>query len=244
VTEDSAAGGGDDALGDFLARNRITLRIGSHLLKPGPRLWDRIRAAVEQSNEPRRFHGLPDELNAELLDPARVEAFLRYLPSIDPATTERLADRILYLNAPELGLGLGSPYLAGTIARRFELSVPAVALGRLLLPRLNASIDVSNVTARIAELERTLGKFNEQVTSLEDRLRQIDTDQNPDSYVQLANQLGDAKYRRHQASIVWRNLLRAAAVTLPGDAQLASEARAADQAVQRFAVPPRCGNDD
>ncbi|HEY7115808.1 MAG TPA: hypothetical protein VH475_04425 [Tepidisphaeraceae bacterium] len=243
MTGTDAAAGPDDRLSEFLAGNHITLRIGSEQLAPAAGLLDRVSTAVERANRARRFDQLPDALNAELLDPAKVQAFLRNLPSLDAATIERLRDRVLYLNAPELALGTGSAATAAALSAGYTLSVPAADKGRVVLPRLNCDVNIQAVLSRAADARRAVEQFHRQASQQEDDLQQVDTDQDPQGYVRLANQLGETKYRRAQAAIVWKNLVSAASAANPADRELSTQAAAAAQAAREFAVPPRHGAD-
>jgi hypothetical protein len=225
---------------DHLARHHITLRVGSELLPPTtPDLPASLRAAIDRHNASRRFPDLPDDLNAELLDPEKTLAFLRALPAQDAATTKQLEDRTLYLSAPDLGLSPATAYTPATLAAGYTLSVPAADKGRPVLPKLQAPVDVPATLPRIAAARRAVEQYDRQARQLETQLQQIDTDQHPDDYVRLANTLAEAKYRRFQSAITWRNLATAAATTDPHNATLKTESTTAHQSAQQFTVPPR-----
>jgi hypothetical protein len=50
----------------------------------------KILVAVESNNQANRLPGLEDELNPTVLDPARVEVFLKKLPILNPETLASL----------------------------------------------------------------------------------------------------------------------------------------------------------
>jgi hypothetical protein len=235
----SNASGPETRLAEFLSRHAITLRVGSEKLPPGPDMLHRVRAAVERANASRRFDGLPDELNAEQLDIAKVEAFLAALHTLDDEITKALAARVLYLNAPNLGLGIASPYSAATLAAGYELKVPAAQPGAIVQPSLTAAIDPQALAPRIAAAKRASDEYNARVRELERAVEQIDTDRDPDKYVKTAAELGGAKYRRFQAASVWRGLATAVYNANSNDPASAAAWREASAAAERYVAPPR-----
>jgi hypothetical protein len=227
------------ALTDLLARRRISLRLLTDTIAPGLNeddLAHRLADGIARSNRSRAFDGLTDDLNPELLDPARIDAFLGGLPGLDDAALTRLDGRTLYLGAPNLGLQLTSPYTATDLAAGYALALPAVAPGALVMPVLRANLNLPDVLARADDARKAVGEFDWQVNDWERSLREIDPDRDPDGYVAMSNKLADAKFRRYSAAIVWRNLLAAAAARDPAHAAAAS---AAEATVVTYAVPPR-----
>jgi hypothetical protein len=229
----------DTPLAEFLARHAITLRIGSEKLPPGPDVLRRVPEAVGRANESRRFVDLPDDLNAELLDAEKVEAFLAALPTLGDDVTAALAGRVLYLNAPNLRLGIASPYFAAALAAGYKLKVPAVQPGAIVQPSLTASIDPQALLPRSAAARRATEEYNARVRELERAVEQIDTDRDPDKYAEAAAELGRAKYRRFQAASVWRGLATAVYSANSEDPATAAAWREASAAAERYVAPPR-----
>jgi hypothetical protein len=229
----------DARLGEFLSRQSITLRVGSEELLPGPDVLRRVREAIERANESRRFDGLAGEFNAELLDAAKVEAFLDALPALGDEEVAGLAGRVLYLNAPSLRLGIASLYSVAALAAGYKLSVPAVQPGGIVQPTLKASIDPEALARRAAAAKGATEAYNARVRELERAVEQIDTDREPDKYVDVAAELGRAKYRRFQAASVWRGLATALYDATPDDPPTAAGWREASAAAERYVAPPR-----
>ena len=227
------------ALTELLARRRVSLRLLTDTIAPGlspADLAHRLSDAIARSNRSRAFDGLTDDLNPELIDPVRVDAFLRGLPGVGDALLASVDGRTLYLGAPDLGLQLTSPYTAADLAAGYALSVPSVAPGALVMPTLRANLNLPDVLARSDDARKAVGEFDWQVNDWERALREGDSDRDPERYVALSNKLADAKFRRYSAAIVWRNLLAAAAAHDPAHAAAAS---AAEAAVGAYAVPAR-----
>lgn len=224
---------------DLLARRRITLRLLSDTIAPGlsaPDLAARLADATARANRARAFDGLPDDLNPELLDPARIDAFLRGLHRLPDATLAALDGRSLYLGAPDLGLQLTSPYSPADLAAGYALTVAAAPPGGLVMPVLRAILNLPDVLARADDARKAVGEFDWQVNDWERSLREIDPDLDPDGYVRVSDKIADAKFRRYSAAMVWRTLLAATAAQDPAHADAA---RAADAAVAEYAVAPR-----
>ena len=74
----------------FLAKYQITIQVGFISIPPNHDTLRKILVAVESNNQANRLPGLEDELNPTMLDPARVEVFLKKLPILNPETLASL----------------------------------------------------------------------------------------------------------------------------------------------------------
>ena len=114
----------------FLAKYQITIQVGFISIPPNHDTLRKILVAVESNNQANRLPGLEDELNPTMLDPARVEVFLKKLPILNPETLASLEKRFLYLNSIQSELSFSSPITVENLRQKYSLLISQVAVGQ------------------------------------------------------------------------------------------------------------------
>jgi len=224
---------------DCLAQYQIIVRVGYTEVQPATGAWSRIESAVEQSNKAARLEGLEDDLNPEVLDAAKIEAFLGGLPDLPDETLSKLQERVLYLNAPTLFLGTATAITCEALGRGYSLSVPGGAPGELVQPTLSAQIDETRAQALANRARKATAEFNEQVQRLESRV--ADLGEESKELAGALRELSVARSKRFAASMVWRDNSVALAEANPEDRELAADAQEAKKAVAEYVSPPWIG---
>lgn len=226
-------------LDDYLIKNHITLRVGYVQIEPGSDTISRVRLAIEKNNQEVGLEGLEDNLNPEILDSGKVEAFLRKLPTLQNEALNKLQDRVLYLNAPTLSLGITTSLTAEIIEKGYSLTVPSVAVGGIVQPTLNAPVDKTRAQDLIKRAREASSLFNQRVEGLELALANLHDDS--EERGRLLSKLSHGKWQRFAVSIVWRDNSIALAKDEPENQQFKKEAEKAKEAALRYVSPPWTG---
>lgn len=79
-----------------------------------------------------------------MLDPARVEVFLKKLPILNPETLASLEKRFLHLNSIQSELSFSSPITVENLRQKYSLLISQVAVGQMVKPTLQAEIAVDH----------------------------------------------------------------------------------------------------
>lgn len=211
----------------YVRSHGVTLMIGRTTIAPADFAPPSVLQEVERFNASTRLVGLPDELQPELLDPAKVAAFLQALPQLDAASTARIARQTLRLNMPGMRqLGAASAALPGAGMQLQALERndnPGLAPVRLAAP-----IDADAARARIKlarqaveERDLKLGAGQPQVPAGPDK--------------------GLLQQQRRAAAMAWAELAGQLA-RVPGAAAEASrEGDLARKALAASSVAPAAG---
>lgn len=224
---------------DCLAQHQIIVRAGYTVVQPTSGASSRIESAVEQNNQAARLEGLEDDLNPEVLDPDKVEAFLLGLPGLPDETLGKLRDRVLYLNAPTLFLGTATAITAHTLGQGYSLAVPESAPGGLVQPTMSAEIDKALAQDLTGRAREATALFDQQVKELESRVAGLGQDS--EELGSVLRELSLARSKRFAASMVWRDNSAALAQADPDNRELAAEAKRAREAAAEYVSPPWIG---
>lgn len=212
---------------------QITVRIGYAEIGPEPEVGLKVKAAVEENNQKARLEGLEDDLNPEIIDLAKVEAFLLGLPKLPEETLEQLRGRVLYLNAPTLYLEAASAVTVETLSQGYTLVVPQVARGGIVQPTLKAAIDKSRAQDLVNRARPATTAFNLEVEKLEATVSE-------DSASGL-RQLSLARSQRFAVSIVWKNNSLALLQAEPANEIFKADFKQAEKAAAEYVAPSWIG---
>ena len=206
--------------------DQITLRIGYTEIKLEPDIDLRIKAAVEENNQKVRLEGLEDGLNPEILDLAKIEAFLQGLPKLPEDVLDQLRGRVLYLGAPTLDLGTATAVTVETLKQGYSLTVPQVAQGGIVQPTLKVAIDKSRAQDLVKRARSATVAFNQEVEKLESTI-----DKNSSSDL---HKLSLAKWQRFAVSMVWRDNSLALAEAEPANEIFKADVEKAKEAATKY----------
>ena len=212
---------------------QITFRIGYTQIEQGPDVGLKVKAAVEENNQKARLEGLEDDLNPEILNLAKVEAFLQELPKLPKEVLEQLQGRILYLNAPTLKLSTATAITVETLKQGYSLTVPEVAQGEIVQPTLKAAIDKTRAQDLVERARLATAAFNQEVEKLEATV-------DKDSALGL-RQLSLARSQRFAVSMVWKNNSLALLETEPANEILKADAEQAKETAAEYVAPSWIG---
>jgi len=224
---------------DCLSKYHLILRAGYAQIEPTSGILAKVRSAVEENNQAARLEGLEDELNPEVLDSAKVEAFVRGLPDLPDDALDRLRDRVLYLNAPTLSLAPFTAITAEALDGGYSLTVPESPPGGLVQPVLEAEIDRSRARQMIERAREATSLFDQEVKQMESQVAGLDKSSKERSAA--LDQLSLAQWKRYAASMVWRDSSSALAEAAPEDRELAAEAQRAQEAAAEYITAPWVG---
>jgi len=213
--------------------SQITLRIGYTEIELKPDIDLKVKAAVEENNQRARLEGLEDDLNPEILDLAKIEAFLQGLPKLPEEVLDQLRGRVLYLGAPTLDLGTATAVTVETLKQGYSLTVPQVAQGGIVQPTLKAVIDKSRAQDLVKRARSATVAFNQKVEKLEATVSK-------DSAFGL-RQLSLARSQRFAVSIVWKNNSLALMRAEPKNEIFKADAKQAEEAVAKYVAPSWIG---
>jgi len=222
---------------ECVAKYHIVLRAGYTEVEPTSGTLAEIESAVERRNQRGRLEGLEDDLNPEVLDPAKVEAFLARLPSLPDETLEKLRDRVLYLDA--LPLKHSGAITVETLKKGYYLTVPESAPGELVQPTLHAEIDKVRAQDLVKRAREATALFDQEVKERESKVEAL-----PKSSKELSAALGQlslARWKRCAASMVWLDNSADLAKTDPANAELQAEAKQAQEAAAEYLTAPWVG---
>ena len=211
----------------------IKLRAG-HAVVDGQAWRAEWPALIEQSNRQARLEGLPDHLNAEIIDPAKTGAFLAALAKLPGAVLRPLAGKTLYLNYPGLMLGASAPTRAATFAQPFDIEIADVQ-GDVVLARLVLGVDCDLARARAAEARECIRSADAEVKALEAQLPAAS--QTPDKEREVLLSLSAARRRRFAIAQVWRQNAEAWLRCSETDSAAKADLEAAASAVTSYVVP-------
>lgn len=208
ATRPSSSGGG------------LRLRIGSETV--GVASADAVAAAAAKANAARRLDGLPDVLNPDLIDPAKLTALLARLPDAAAPHRRVLARRALFVDPAGLRVGTSSPTTPASFAEGLALEIDD-ADGDPVIARAVVAVDCGLARTRAAEARAHLDGVAREVADLEAR-RDV-------------RALPPARLRRYAVARAWRDNAVAASRCAPDDAAAKADRDAAEQAARSFAVP-------
>lgn len=212
---------------------QITIRIGYTEIEPGPDAGLKVKSAVEENNQKARLEGLDNDLNPEVLDLGKVEAFLEGLPKLSEEILDQLRGRILYLNAPTLSLGTATAITAETLRQGYTLIVPEVVQGGIVQPTLKATIDKNRAQDLVMRARPATAAFNQKVEKLEATV-------DKDSASEL-RQLSLARSQRFAVSIVWKNNSLALLQAEPANEIFKADVEKAKKAAAKYVAPSWIG---
>jgi hypothetical protein len=224
-------------LDETLAELRLILRVGhAQIGSPEPDASSQVLAAVDAYNAAARLRGLENELNPLVLEPAKVAAFLAWLPTIDAPTREQLAGKTILLNDTNLGLHEASAtalIAAGAKASFYEAS-PVQNYAPL---RIETAL-AEDAADRVEHAREAVIAFDEQVAAREQAAASATA---PAERSTALQELNLAKQKRYAAASVWERNAKLLAQQSPTSHALQSDAAAAVQASARYLVPPWLG---
>ena len=203
------------------ALSGIGLRAGKATL-PATAPEAELRAFVAAANAAARIDGLPDALNASILDPGKVVRLVAGLPYLPATTLARLSGHDLLLDDP--GLQASAAYPSGPLDARFGLEITQTR-GRFIQARIDARPDAARARARAEEAAAALPPIEAEIARLEQA--------NQDPRI--------AKERRQAVARLWRMAARAWSEAAPSDAEATKAAADSDAAARAAALPPRGG---
>jgi len=206
--------------------DQIALRIGYTKIELGPDISLKVKAAVEENNQKARLEGLEDGLNPEILDFAKVEAFLQGLSKLPEEVLDQLRGKVLYLGAPTLDLGVATAVTVENLKQGYSLTVPQVAQGEIVQPTLKVAIDKSRAQDLVEQARKATAFFNQEVERLE-----ATVDKNSSSDLR---ELSLAKWQRFAVSMVWRDNSLALTEAEPVNELFKADAEKAKEAAAKY----------
>jgi len=230
-------GGKAMTVDEVLSIYQISVRVGSTVTPPGDGVLERVARSVERRNVSVRLSDLADELNPEILDGEKVQAFLEGLPSVPGETLTRLRGRTLYLNT--MPLGASQPVLASAIRQRYKLLLPAEELGEVVTQAdIDAVIDADTARRRSSMAHDALLRYSQHVSQLDARLSAINHDAS--ERATLLREVSEARWRCHAAALTWRDNLQYL-VRIKPTVAVQQELQEANAAAKKYLAPPRTG---
>jgi hypothetical protein len=224
-------------LDETLAELRLTLRVGhAQISPPATDASSQVLAAVDAYNASARLGGLEDELNPLVIEPAKVAAFLKWLPAIDVPVREQLAGKTILLNDPRLGLHEASATALVSAGARASLYEASPVQNYLPLQIKTALAE--DAADRVEHAREAAIAFDEQVATRE---QAVSNASEPAARSAALQELNLAKQKRYAAAAVWERNAKLLAERSPTDHALQTDAKAASQASARYLVPPWTG---
>lgn len=225
----------------FLAKYQITIQVGFISIPPNHDTLRKILVAVESNNQANRLPGLEDELNPTMLDPARVEVFLKKLPILNPETLASLEKRFLYLNSIQSELSFSSPITVENLRQKYSLLISQVAVGQMVKPTLQADIAFDHSRFMAVRAHKAMMQIHQDVQQLEVRVTNLQKQNAPADLAVALRELSLARSKRYATAVVWRNhTVVLSKIDLQNDG-VAKEAAAATKAASEYLVPPATG---
>jgi hypothetical protein len=207
----------------------FALRVGGDTI-PARGLPPRVNAAelaarIEEANQRRRLAGLPDELNPDIVDPAKAAAFASGLAAQPDETLGRLAGRELALTWEDLGLLSASPTRVADFAAPFRLVIDEVK-GPRVWAHTTVTADPARARAGARAAEAALSKAHRVVTKL-DR----------PSAAASGDDVAAARLRRSAILRAWLVNARAWLAGAPEDPKAKAALAAAEALVDDYVMP-------
>lgn len=219
--------------GELIRKLRITLEAGRTNLAPEEFTPGRLPEAVARFNGSVRLPGLDLDLDAEQLDPDKIDAFIDGLPCLPTSALMLLEGRTLRLNLPAMELHASSAVTPESLRAGYELEAdPSAANNPHLAPvRLVASPAVGLARARIARAARA-------VAERDALLRTVTAGPETAEALREAARL---RQERRSAAMVWTSLADRLLRHDPADRSAAAEAASARKALASESVGPAGG---
>jgi len=214
----------------------VKLRVGSKVFPLAGWQQD-LPAALEASNARVRIAGLPDTLNPEIMDREKAEAFLAALPKLPAKARKAISGKTLYLNYPDLMLGVTAPARAAAFNGKFTLEVADVQ-GDLVLARSRVAVDCGLARDRAAEAREKVRASEDETKEMEAKLPKVTG--SPEEK-ELLTALSNARSRRFALAVVWRENSQAWAACPDAPPAAKSDLKAAQKAANAYAVPGPSG---
>jgi len=197
-----------------------------------------LPAALDESNAKVRIEGLPDTLNPEIMDREKAEAFLTALPKLPAKARKAISGKTLYLNNPDLMLGVTAPTRAAAFNGEFTLAIAQVQ-GDLVMARSMVAVDCGLARDRAREAREKVRASEDETKQMEAKLPSVSG--SPDKEKELLTALSNAKSRRFALALVWRENSQAWAACPDAPKTAKSDLKAAQEAAKTYAVPGPSG---
>jgi hypothetical protein len=205
----------------------IKLRVGHTDLNSPLRLSD-LAAAIDKANAQARLEGLPDHLNADIIDREKAQAFVIALPRLPDDSLKPLSGQKLFLDYGGLMLAASAPIRPSAFSQPFKIEVVDVQQSAVLA-RVTVQPDCDLAHQRADEARA-------QVKSLEETVNRLEA-QSSASDPATVSALSAARSKRFAAARAWEQNARAWAACPQADSAAKAGLAAAARAVDAYAVP-------
>lgn len=229
------------SLKDCLQAYQIQLELGS--VRVGGETdspLEELLLACESLNTSARIKDLSDHLNPNLIDPAKLIAFLRYFPHLPANSLAQFSEQTILLEDEALSLSRIDPISPESFEAGFELNITEWMYDTIMILKLRIVKDADMAKTLIQEAKQVLTQSSQEIESLEESRFRIQGD-DPQTLRSILDDLSHARMRRSALATTWLRNAKALAQLHPDEDSYQEDMQKAQSAFDLFYEQPPMG---
>lgn len=215
----------------IIAAHGISFQVGPNTIPPQAFTEEKLLQEVAKFNADVRLPGLADELNAEVLDPEKVRAFLDGLAGLEEKALALVAGRTVRLNFTAMHLHLSSAATARQLRAGYRIEHDS-ANPNAHLATVQVIVPLSSDLAR-----RRIQAARDAIAQRDARLRELSSSATAATLPQAAR----LRQERRSAAMVWLALALDLARQHPAPPDAAALVDEAKKVLEMESVAPSNG---